>query len=216
MWYRSVDPDSNSSEEMLLNPRPQRSPHHRQRHPKHTSQSTLRGRGAKRQKSKKDVRQSAGGWSFFAPTPPKTPKKRDHYQNLDSSPRTHRSPRQQRSTQQHYYDIPESSRSQQRYHRSRQQQSQSSHARQPTPNTAVRRDPDRRFATLAATNSALEEIRREVYAQPSPPPRRERLRRYQGVTIPASSIPFEWDCISSSQTSAGYGEPSTRHRRRRY
>jgi len=63
MWYRPVDPEgSNSSEEMLLNPRPHRSQHgHRQHHPKHNSQTTLRGRGAKRQKSRKDVRHDNSG-----------------------------------------------------------------------------------------------------------------------------------------------------------
>jgi hypothetical protein len=79
--------------------------------------------------------------------------------------------------------------------------------------------PDRRFAVLAATNQALEEVRQEAFAQPSPPPRRERLRRYEGVTIPTSQIPFNWDCVSSSQTSAGQGhrsgESSGRQRRSR-
>ena len=84
MWQRSVHPGSyqyptstHSSQETLLNPRPHRSTHQRQRHPKHTSQSTLRGRGAKRDppknsSSKKNIRpESSRGWSFFAPSPPK-------------------------------------------------------------------------------------------------------------------------------------------------
>ncbi|KAF2656683.1 hypothetical protein K491DRAFT_568690, partial [Lophiostoma macrostomum CBS 122681] len=223
MWYRSVEPEStNSSQEMLLNPRPHRSPHHRQRHPKHTSQSTLRGRGAKRDpprhsKSKKNLRQQSSrqGWSFFAPSPPKTPRRDRSYQTLDSSPRSHRSPRHY-ATQQ--YQEAESSHTQQRHHRSRQHQRQpqsSRSARSRTPNTAARRTPDRRFAVLAATNQALEDLRREAFAQPSPPPRRERVQRYQGVTVPTSSIPFNWDCVSSSQTSAGHGESSARRRRSR-
>lgn len=150
------------------------------------------------------IRHLAVGWSFFAPSPPRNVKRRNDYQVLDSSPRSHR------SSHHHHQDVPGSSRPQQRHHRSRQHPHSSARS-----NTSVRRDPDRRFAVLAATNTALEDLRREAFAQPSPPPRRERLRRYQGVTIPASSIPFEWDCISSSQTSAGHGESSTRHRRRR-
>lgn len=226
MWYRSVDAEStNSSQEMLLNPRPHRSQHHRQRHPKRTSQTTLRGRGAKRDpprhsKSKKNIRNESSrqGWSFFSPSPPKTPSRRDrNYQTLDSSPRSHRSSQQHRSTYQ-YQEIPESSQPQPRHYRSRQHQRQppiSRQARSRTPNTAARRTPDRRFAVLAATNQALEDLRREAFAQPSPPPRRERVQRYQGVTIPTSSIPFNWDCVSSSQTSAGHAEPSTQRRRSR-
>ncbi|KAF1829842.1 hypothetical protein BDW02DRAFT_509012, partial [Decorospora gaudefroyi] len=217
MYHRAVDAESvNSSQEALLNPRPHRSQHHRRRHPKQTSQSTLRGRGAKRDpprnsKSKKNMRpEPSRGWSFFAPSPPKTPK-REHrnYQTLDSSPRSHRSSRQHRSaaTTTTSQASPESSRST-RHHRSSRQPEQSSapsarQARSRTPNTAARRVPDRRFAVLAATNQALEEVRQEAFAQPSPPPRRERLRRYEGVVIPTSQIPFNWDCVSSSQTSAG-------------
>lgn len=228
MWHRSVEPVStNSSQEALLNPRPQRSTHQRQRHPKRTSQTTLRGRGAKRDpprhsKSKKNLSpEPSRGWSLFAPSPPKTPK-REHrnYQALDSSPRSHRSSRQHRSPQ-----TPSDSptpRSQNRRRSSRQHErdaSPSRQARSRTPNTTARRVPDRRFAVLAATNQALENVRREAFAQPSPPPRRDRLRRYEGVAIPANQIPFSWDCVSSSQTSAGYGttsgEPSTRPRRSR-
>jgi hypothetical protein len=227
MWHRTVETGStNSSQEALLNPRPQRSSQHqRQRHPKRTSQTTLRGRGAKRDpprasKSKKNLRpEPSRGWSFFAPSPPKTPK-REHrnYQTLDSSPRSHRSSRQHRSPQ----ATSESPRSQNRHRSSRQHEREASSSRQGrsrTPNTAARRVPDRRFAVLAATNQALETVRREAFAQPSPPPRRERLRRYEGVTIPSSQIPFSWDCVSSSQTSAGHGptagEPSSRQRRSR-
>jgi len=228
MWHRAVSPESNnSSSEMLLNPRPQRSQHHRQRHPK---QATLRGHGAKREKSKKDIRPQPSAWSFFSPaSPPKTPRRRDrdhhHYKPLDSSssPRSHRSPRSPRShrsqTQHTHSDISDSpTRSQPRQHRSRQQQAPSSsvRTRQAAPNTSVRRVPDRRFAVLAATNTALEDLRREAFAQSTPPPpRRERLRRYQGVTIPAASIPYTWDCVSSSQNSAGYGEVSSQRPRRR-
>ncbi|ORY09221.1 hypothetical protein BCR34DRAFT_453992, partial [Clohesyomyces aquaticus] len=220
MWHRTVDPESaSSSQEMLLNPRPHRSPHTRQRHPKRTSQTTLRGRGAKRDpprssKSKRNLRQETPrqGWSFFSPSPPKTLARQNrHYTTLESSPRSHRSTRNQSS--QRYQDVPESSRS----HRSRQHHRQppsTRQARSRTPNTAARRTPDRRFAVLAATNQALEDLRREAFAQPSPPPRRERLQRYQGVTLPTSQIPFNWDCVSSSQTSAGYGESSSRPRRR--
>ncbi|KAF1941238.1 hypothetical protein EJ02DRAFT_503611 [Clathrospora elynae] len=232
IYNRSVNPGSvNSSQEALLNPRPHRSQHTRRRHPKQTSQSTLRGRGAKRDpprhtKSKKNIRpEPSRGWSLFAPSPPKTPK-REHrnYQTLDSSPRSHRSSRHHRSTtnsqatpessHRHHRSTtasqasPESSRSQTRHHRSRQQEPSAPSTRQArsqTPNTAARRLPDRRFAVLAATNQALEEVRQEAFAQPSPPPRRERLRRYEGVSIPTSQIPFNWDCVSSSQTSAGNG-----------
>jgi hypothetical protein len=229
MYHRAVDPGSvNSSQEALLNPRPHRSQHHRRRHPKQTSQSTLRGRGAKRDpprhsKSKKNIRpEPSRGWSFFAPSPPKTPKcSHRSYEALESSPRSHRSSRQHRSTTASQ-TSPESSRSQNRHHRSRQSEQSapsSRHARSRTPNTTARRVPDRRFAVLAATNHALEEVRQEAFAQPSPPPRRERLRRYEGVTIPTSQIPFNWDCVSSSQTSAGHGnrsgEGSSRQRRSR-
>ncbi|KAF2704961.1 hypothetical protein K504DRAFT_347456, partial [Pleomassaria siparia CBS 279.74] len=225
MWHRTVDSDStNSSQETLLNPRPHRSPHHRQAHPKHTSQTTLRGRGAKRDpprhsKSKTSSRhESSRAWSFFASSPPKTPTRRDHhYQTtLESSPRSHRSTRSRQPTRQSQ-QVTEASPSQSRHHRSRQhiRQPQSTHGtRSRTPNMAARRAPDRRFAVLAATNQALEDLRREAFAQPSPPPRRERLQRYQGVQIPSSTIPFNWDCVSSSQTSPGRGgESSTRHRR---
>lgn len=231
MWHRSVDiASTNSSQEMLLNPRPHRSTRDRQRHPKRSSQATLRGRGAKRDpprhsKSKKSLRQEpsrAVGWSFFSPPPAKTPSRRDrNYSSTDAYSPSHRSSRHHATTG--YQQIPESqpqsqSHSQPR-HRSRQQQRQtpsSRSARSRTPNTAAQRTPDRRFAVLAATNHALEDLRREAFAQPSPPPRRERLRRYEGVTIPTSSIPFNWDCVSSSQTSAGYGgEPSSHRRSRR-
>jgi hypothetical protein len=228
VYRRAAKPSSvNSSQEALLNPRPHRSQHRRRQHPKQTSQSTLRGRGAKRDpvrhsKSKKNIRpEPSRGWSLFAPSPPKTPK-REHrsYQTLDSSPRSHPSYRQHRSLTASQ-TSPESSRSQ-RPHRSRQHEPSASSPRQTrsrTPNTAARRVPDRRFAVLAATNQALEEVRQEAFAQPSPPPRRERLRRYEGVTIPTSQIPFNWDCVSSSQTSAGQdqrsGESSGRRRSRR-
>lgn len=232
MYRRAPEPSSvNSSQEALLNPRPHRSQHHRRRHPKQTSQSTLRGRGAKRDpvrhsKSKKNLRpEPSRGWSLFAPSPPKTPK-REHrsYQTLESSPRSQRSSRQHRSsTTTTSQTSPESLRSSaNRHHRSRQHEQSASSSRQArsrTPNTAARRVPDRRFAVLAATNQALEELRQEAFAQSPPPPRRERLRRYEGVTIPTSQIPFNWDCVSSSQTSAGQGhrngEPSSRQRRSR-
>jgi hypothetical protein len=215
-------PSASSSREALLNPRPHRSQHQRQRHPKRTSQTTLRGRGAKRDpprhsKSKKNLRpEPSRGWSFFAPSPPKTPKRsRRDYSTLDSSPRSTRSSRHHRSP----HATSDSSRSQTRQRTSRQHERQTPRARSPTPNTAARRVPDRRFAVRAATNNALEEVRREAFAQPSPPPRRERIRRYEGVTIPTSQVPFNWDCMSSSQTSAGYGttagEPSSRTRRSR-
>ncbi|KAJ8113621.1 hypothetical protein OPT61_g4284 [Boeremia exigua] len=226
MWQRSVYPgavynpgSTHSSQETLLNPRPHRSTHQRQRH---TSQGTLRGRGAKRDppkksKSKKSLRPEASrGWSFFAPSPPKTPSRRN-YQTLDPSPRSHRSGRQHRSAQQHE-TVSTSSPSRSRHHRSRpheQQASTARSARSRTPNTAARRVPDRRFAVLAATNQALETVRRDAFAQPSPPPRRERLRRYEGVAIPTSQLPFNWDCVSSSQASGTYGQPSSRHRRSR-
>lgn len=211
LWHRTVDPASaNSSQEALLNPRPHRSQHQRQRHPKRTSQTTLRGRGAKRDpprhsKSKKNLRpEPSRGWSFFAPSPPKTPRReREHrsYQTLESSPRSHRSSRQHRSPQM----ASESPRSQTRHRSSHQHDRNlipsSRQARSRTPNTTARRVPDRRFAVLAATNQALETVRREAFAQPSPPPRRERLRRYEGVTLPSSQIPFSWDCVSSSQQS---------------
>lgn len=228
MYHRTVHAESaTSSHEALLNPRPHRSQHTRQRHPKRTSQTTLRGRGAKRDpprhsKSKKNLRpEPSRGWSLFTPSPPKTPKREHrHYQALDSSPRSHRSSRQHRSTETSQAS-PESTRTQStRHHRSRQHERQASssrHERSRTPNTAARRMPDRRFAVLAATNQALETVRREAFAQPSPPPRRERLRRYEGVTVPTSQIPFNWDCVSSSQTSAGHGigESSSRQRRLR-
>ncbi|KAA8614456.1 hypothetical protein PtrSN002B_003448 [Pyrenophora tritici-repentis] len=228
-YHRSAEPASvNSSQETLLNPRPHRSQHHRRRHPNQASQSTLRGRGAKRDpprhsKSKKNIRpEPSRGWSLFAPSPPKTPKRESRsYNTLDSSPRSHRSSRQPHSASPSQ-TSPESTRSHTHHHRSRQHQPSAPSTRQArsrTPNTTARRVPDRRFAVLAATNQALEEVRQEAFAAPSPPPRRERLRRYDGVTIPTSQIPFNWDCVSSSQTSAGHGgrngESSTRQRRSR-
>lgn len=229
MWQRSIYPGTayhpgsvHSSQETLLNPRPHRSTRQRQRHPKQTSQGTLRGRGAKRDppknsKSKKNLRpEPSKGWSFFAPSPPKTPSRRN-YQTLDASPRSHRSGGQHRYAQQHDA-VPISSRSQSRHRRSRHHEQHaptSRSARSRTPNTAARRVPDRRFAVLAATNQALETVRRDAFAQPSPPPRRERLRRYEGVTIPTSQMPFNWDCVSSSQASGGQRELSSRHRSRR-
>ncbi len=233
MYHRPIVPEeSNSSQEALLNPRPHRSQHSRRRHPKRTSQTTLRGRGAKRDpprhsKSKKNLRpEPSRGWSFFAPSPPRTPK-RDHrtYQTLDSPPRSQYSSRQRRSPQTTL--TPDSVPTPPRHHHSRQHDRSTTSSRQTrsrTPNTTARRVPDRRFAVLAATNQALEDVRREAFAQPSPPPRRERLRRYEGVTIPTSTIPFNWDCVSSSQASApytqtsggyGYAESSSRQRRSR-
>ncbi|KAH9863043.1 hypothetical protein IAQ61_009318 [Plenodomus lingam] len=218
-----------SSQEALLNPRPHRSQQTRHRHPKRSSQATLRGRGAKRDPpkhagSKKKLQtQPSRGWSLFAPSPPKTPPKRDRshrdYQTLESSPRSHRSSREYRSTTAASHPSPESLRSQTRHHPSRpheQQTPTSRPARSRTPNTAARRLPDRRFAVLAATNEALENVRREAFAQPSPPSRSERLRRYQGVTVPSSQIPFNWDCVSSSQTSVSqrHGESSGSRQRR--
>lgn len=221
--YRSEETGiKGSSQEMLLNPRPHRNQHDRQRHSKHTSQSTLRGRGAKRDpprhsKSKKNLKPEPSRWSFFSSSPPKTPSRRN-YQTLDTSSRDHRSPRQHRSN--HNQESPESFRSHNRTHRSSQHERQAHSSRQThsrTPNTTALRVPDRRFAVLAATNQALEDVRREAFAQasPPPPPRRERLRRYEGVTLPTSQIPFNWDCVSSSQTSAGHGDVGTRPRRSR-
>ncbi|EUC41063.1 hypothetical protein COCMIDRAFT_107176 [Bipolaris oryzae ATCC 44560] len=228
-YRHSFEPETvNSSQETLLNPRPHRSQHHRRRHPTQSSQGTLRGRGAKRDppkhsKSKKNLRpEPSRGWSFFATSPPRTPKREPRsYQTLESSPRIHRSSR-------HHYSSttlqpsPESSRSQNRQHRPRRHEQSTTSSRQAhprTPNTTVRRVPDRRFAVLAATNQALEEVRQEAFAQPSPPPRRARLHRYEGVTIPTSQIPFNWDCMSTSQTSSGRsrgnGESSSRPRRSR-
>lgn len=229
MWQRSVPlggspypASTHSSQETLLNPRPHRSTHQRQRHPKHTSQSTLRGRGAKRDppknsNSKKNIRpEPSRGWSFFAPSPPKATSRRN-YQTFDASAPTHRFGHQHRSTQQ-YNVAPGSSSSQPRRQRSRHHEQQAPSARTArsrTPNTTARRVPDRRFAVLAATNQALETVRRDAFAQPSPPPRRERLRRYEGVTIPTSQMPFNWDCVSSSQASGGHRESGSRHRRSR-
>jgi hypothetical protein len=227
-YRRSLEPETvNSSQETLLNPRPHRSQHHRRRHPTQSSQGTLRGRGAKRDppkhsKSKKNIRpEPSRGWSFFTPSPPRTPK-REHrsYQTLDYSPRSHRSSRQYHSSTTSQ-TSPESSRSQNRHRSRRHEQSTTStrQARPRTPNTTAHRVPDRRFAVLAATNQALEEVRQEAFAQPSPPPRRTRLHRYEGVAIPTSQIPFNWDCMSTSQTSSGRsrgnGESSTRPRRSR-
>jgi hypothetical protein len=215
MWHRSVDPESrNSSQEQLLNPRPHRSTHQRQRHPRHTSQSTLRGRGAKRDppshlKSKKNLRpEPSRGWSFFSPSPPKTSSRRNHG-TLNSPAHSHRSSQEHRSRPSHeaVSDTHHRSRQQQQAHTTRQSRSQ-------TPNTTARRVPDRRFAVLAATNQALETVRRDAFSQPSPPPRRERVRRYDGVAVPTSQMPFNWDCVSSSQASAAY-EPSPRQRRSR-
>ncbi|KAH9868803.1 hypothetical protein J1614_007877, partial [Plenodomus biglobosus] len=228
VYHREAQLQSaSSSQEALLNPRPHRSQHTRQRHPKRSSQVTLRGRGAKRDppqqsRTKKSLRpEPSQGWSLFAPSPPKTPQRgRNHrdYQTLQAWPSSHRCSREHRSTTP-YHASPESSRSQTRHHRSRGHERQTSTlrpARSRTPNIAARRVPDRRFAVLAATNEALENVRREAFAQSSPPPRRERLRRFEEVTVPTSQIPFNWDCVSSSQTSArqGHGDSSGSRRRR--
>ncbi|KAL6162976.1 hypothetical protein ACJQWK_10573 [Exserohilum turcicum] len=181
-YQRTLGPDSvNSSQETLLNPRPHRSQHHRRRHTTQSSQGTLRGRGAKRDpprnsKSKKSIRpEPSHAWSFFTPSPPRTPKREQRsYQTLDSTPRSHRSSRHHNSSTTSQAS-PESSRSQTRHHRSRRHDHSSSsssrQARPRTPNTTAHRLPDRRFAVLAATNQALEEVRQEAFAQPSPPPR---------------------------------------------
>ncbi|KAF2271238.1 uncharacterized protein EI97DRAFT_303433 [Westerdykella ornata] len=227
MWHRTVHPgSSHSSQETLLNPRPHRSPHERQRHPKHTSQGTLRGRGAKRDpprhsNSKRDMRQdtSAQAWSLFASPPPKAGSRgARHYQTVDSAPPRHRASRAYPPPTNHT-DAPQPSQSHNRHHRTsgqhERQPSSRRSARSRTPNMAAHRTPDRRFAVLAATNQALEDLRREAFAHPSPPPRRERVQQYHGFAIPTSTIPFNWDCVSSSQTSGGYGEPSTTRRRSR-
>lgn len=197
MWYRPIDSPASSdpSEEMLLNPRPRRSAQAtRQRPAKHTSQSTLKGRGAKRQRT-------TNGRHEDLTSSQRQSKRSEHQSSREDTRRGHRSTSQ--------YQLLEPT------NRSVSSRRQHSHAASfVRPNTSARRDPDRRFAVLAATNTALEQFRREAFAQPSPPPRGERLRRYQGVTIPASSIPFEWSCISS-QSSVRYGESSSRHRSRR-
>jgi len=225
MYSRSVvqTKSASSSQETLLNPRPHRSQCTRQRHPERTSQTTLRGRGAKRvplrpSKSKNLRPEPSRGWSLFAPSPPMPKRQRSHrdYQGLEASPRIHLSSRARHSTTTPSQTSPESSRSQAHnpsLHRQEQQFPASRPARSHIPNTATRRAPDRRFAVLAATNQALENVRREAFAQPSPPPRRERLRRYEGVSVPTNRIPFNWDCVSSSRNSAiqqHHGEPSRR------
>ena len=49
IWHRPIAlGKENSSQEMLLSPTPHTTAHHRQRHLKRSSQTTLRGRGAKR------------------------------------------------------------------------------------------------------------------------------------------------------------------------
>ncbi|KAF2196951.1 hypothetical protein GQ43DRAFT_337378, partial [Delitschia confertaspora ATCC 74209] len=214
MWHRAVQSENdfdNSSTEMLLNPRPHRSPHERRRHPNRTSQTTLRGRGAKRDpprgsKSKNKSPPKQSSWSLFGSPPPKTPSRDQRYNAFESSPRSHRSSRHRNNRG--YQQLPEplssSSQPQPRNHRSRQQHSTQQTAQSRIPNTAAHRVPDRRFAVLAATNQALEELRREAFAHQSPPPRRQRVRRVQGVAIPTREIPFNWDCVSS-QTSAGTG-----------
>ncbi|KAF1966934.1 hypothetical protein BU23DRAFT_559780 [Bimuria novae-zelandiae CBS 107.79] len=203
MWYRPTETHSNSSEEMLLNPRPRRSPHDkRQHHSKHTSQSTLRGRGAKRQRTT-DTRADE---QTHSSTPRRAPRTSQTQTYEESTSRRHASTRHQRS-----HGAADE------HATSRARPGPRLYAQQypsAPPNTGARRVPDRRFAVLAATNTALEQFRREAFAQPSPPPRRERLRRYQGMAIPASSIPFEWDCVSS-HNSVGHGERSTRQRQRR-
>lgn len=210
MWHRRAgSTSSNSSEEMLLNPRPDRTAANdkRHRHAKHTSQSTLRGRGAKRQRTT-DAR--CDEYTSSHSSPRTTRRKPQSHTAVESSSRSNRSPRQ------HQYQAlpsePHPSPSHSRRHHSQTSRHHSARA-----NTAARRDPsdDRRFAVLAATNTALEHLRREAFAQPSPPPP-PRLRRYQGVQIPASSVPFAWDCISSqTQSSVRHEEGSSRQRRRR-
>jgi hypothetical protein len=208
MWHRRAgSTSSNSDEEMLLNPRPDRPAANdtRHRHAKHTSHSTLRGRGAKRQRTAETRSEDYTS----AHSSPKTTRKKTSSRTADHSTRSNRSTRQ-------YHTL--SSEAQPSPSRSRRHPSQNAHQHHSArANTAARRDPtdDRRFAVLAATNTALEHLRREAFAQPSPPPP-PRLRRYQGVQIPASSVPFAWDCISAqTQRSARSDEGSSRHRRRR-
>ncbi|KAF2815081.1 uncharacterized protein BDZ99DRAFT_190247 [Mytilinidion resinicola] len=192
-WSRPVElvDSASSSTEMLLNPRPDRSRQHRQRHSR-SSTNTLRGRGAKRDppsssKSKKSAKPETkkSQWTRI-PSPPKSTPRRDApAQSQQRSPRQHHSSRSSRSR---------------------------------TPNTTARRVPDRRFAVLAATNEALEDIRREAFTYPSPPPRTHRVQRYQGVAIETTAIPFHWDCISNSYqptVSEASRSTGTRHRRRR-
>lgn len=206
-----VQPKSDSSsQDTLLNPRPHRSQCTRQRHPERSSQTTLRGRGAKRvprrPSNPKQLRpESSRVWSRLPPSPAmsKCQRNRHDCQSMETSARSHRSsPGGQVTTTP--LTSRESARSQPYHpgsHPQQQQQQQLSTSRLtrlPTPNTTARRAPDRRFAVLAATNQALENVRLEAFAQPSPPPRRERLRRYEGVSLPTSRIPFHWDCISTS------------------
>jgi hypothetical protein len=208
MWHRRAgSTSSNSSEEMLLNPRPDRpaAKDTRHRHAKHTSQSTLRGRGAKRQRTTETRSED----HVSSHSSPRTARKKTQSRTGEHSTRSNRSTRQ-------YNTLP--SEPQPSPSRSRRHPSQNSHQHHSArANTTARRDPtdDRRFAVLAATNTALEHLRREAFAQPSPPPP-PRLRRYQGVQIPAGSVPFAWDCISAQTQSSGRNdEGSSRHRRRR-
>lgn len=195
MWHRPIaSVGSNSSEEMLLNHRSARTTHDtRHYHVRYSSQSTLRGRGAKRHRATDPHCENPA----FSSTSRRAPKRTELQTVGEGTSHGYQ------ATLQHQRRGSDNERSRHHFHRH-------SSAR---PNTSARRDPDRRFAVLAATNTALEHLRREAFAQPSPPPRRERLRRYQGVTIPASRIPFEWDCISS-WNSTRYVEPSSWQRQR--
>lgn len=186
-------------------------------HPKRTSQMTLRGRGAKRDPPPRQLSQSktkfppepSRGWTLFAPYPPRGKcYQRSHqdHRRLEAATPSHRSSRKHHSATTTSQTSPNHAQSQTAHQNSHQQEQQfpRSHlARSRTSNTAAQRMPDRRFAVLAATNQALENVRREAFAQSSPPPRRERLRRYEGVALPTSQMPFDWDCVSSSQISSG-------------
>jgi hypothetical protein len=68
---------------------------------------------------------------------------------------------------------------------------------------------------LAATNAALEDIRREAFTYPSPPPRTGRVQRYQGVAVESNTIPWTWDCVSSSYQPTVVSEERTEGGRRR-
>ncbi|OCL10366.1 hypothetical protein AOQ84DRAFT_218594 [Glonium stellatum] len=239
-WYRTVEAET-SSAEMLLNPKPERARQNRQRHPRRSSTTTLRGRGAKRdppsdRKSSNQSKMRSGRgikrqeWMCI-PTPPVTPPQQQHHYQHQSQSQPQQNQHYQYQSQhqsQHQHQHQQQHQSQHRYqqqshsqsHHQSHHQSQHQHhhhrprqARQRPPNSAARRVPDRRFAVLAATNQALEDIRREAFTS-SPAPR--RVWRYQGVAVETAEIPFHWDCVSNqSSTTRPARHTATRHHRSR-
>ncbi|KAF2762862.1 hypothetical protein EJ05DRAFT_17802 [Pseudovirgaria hyperparasitica] len=246
-----------SSTEMLLNPRPERSRQHRQRH--HRSTTTLRGRGAKRDPPVKTKRKPPGQtkkmpssksaqkqeWQRIpspssASTSTSSRKHRRHHTTTQPQQRQQQQPQPQDYTHytqpyyetaqyRHYYDQYRQYYQQQQHYYTQYQQTQTpaytrSHSRTRSnsrPNTSARRaqpTPDTRFAVRAATNTALERIRRDAFTRSPPQAQQPALRRTR-ATVDTAQTPFHWDCVadasSSARASASVGASGQQRRLRR-